>query len=159
MFATAQTSKVAVRWLIARDVPEVLAIEDAASEHPWQESDFRHYLANRNCISVVAELGDKVLAYMVYQLHTDHLTLLNFAVHPDYRRQGVGTRLLDKLKSKLSSHRRVAIELECRESNIAACLFFRACGFVAEAVRRDAFEAPDEDGIFFMYLEHECQGS
>ena len=48
--------RVHIRWMIRRDMPEVLDIENQAFEFPWTEEDFIRCLRQRNCIGMVAEL-------------------------------------------------------------------------------------------------------
>src|SRR5215471_1645201 len=115
-----------IRWMIRRDMPEVLAIEKQCFEFPWQDEDFIRCLRQRNCIGMVAEAGERVVGFMIYELHKSRLHILNFAVHEGFRRRGVGCQMVAKLISKLSSHRRTRITLEVRETNLAAQLFFRA---------------------------------
>ena len=85
-----ESTRVHIRYMIRRDMPEVLAIEQASFQCPWIEEEFLSYLRERNTIGMVAEVGEKVVAFFIYELHEKHLTLLNLAVHPDYRRQGIG---------------------------------------------------------------------
>ena len=101
--------RVHIRWMIRRDMPEVLAIEHASFEFPWCEEEFLRVLRQRNCIGMVAEYGERVVGFMIYELHKNKLHVLNFAVHPEFRRQGVGRQMVAKLVGKLSSHRRTRI--------------------------------------------------
>ena len=55
--------------MIRRDMPEVLAVEQEAFEFPWLEEDFTRCLRQRNCIGMVAEADDSVVAFMIYELH------------------------------------------------------------------------------------------
>ncbi len=116
--------RVHIRWMIRRDMPEVLQAEQSSFEFAWSEEDFLRCSRQRNCIGMVAECGEKVVGFMIYELHKTKLHILNFAVHPNYRRQGVGVQMVGKLVSKLSSHRRTRITLEVRETNLPAQLFF-----------------------------------
>src|ERR1700745_3786824 len=116
--------RVHIRWMIRRDMAEVLEIERGAFEFPWFEEEFIRCLRQRNCIGMVAEHGERVVGFMIYELHKTRLHILNFAVHHAYRRQRIGTQMIQKLVGKLSSHRRTAITLEVRESNLAAQLFY-----------------------------------
>jgi ribosomal-protein-alanine N-acetyltransferase len=143
--------RVHIRWMIRRDMPEVLQTEQASFAQPWSEEDFLRCLRQRNCIGMVAELGEKVVGFMIYELHKTKLHILNFAVHPDFRRLGVGKQMTAKLISKLSSHRRTKITLEVRETNLSAQLFFRAQGFVALRVLRAYFEDTGEDAYLMQY--------
>src|SRR5206468_8717959 len=121
--------RVHIRWMIRRDMPEVLQTEQESFEYAWTEEDFLRCLRQRNCIGMVAEQGERVVGFMIYELHKAKLHILNFAVHPHYRRGGVGGQMASKLVSKLSSHRRTRITLAVRETNLTAQLFFRAQGF------------------------------
>lgn len=143
--------RVHIRWMIRRDMPEVLQTEQESFDHPWTEEDFLRCLRQRNCIGMVAEQGEKVVGFMIYELHKAKLHILNFAVHPDFRRSSVGNQMVAKLISKLSSHRRTRITLEVRETNLYAQLFFRAQGFKAVRVLRDYYDDSGEDAFLMQY--------
>src|SRR3989475_11299114 len=81
--------RVHIRWMIRRDMPEVLQAEQLSFEFAWTEEDFLRCLRQRNCIGMVAEQGEKVVGFMIYELHKSKLHILNFAVHPSWRRGGV----------------------------------------------------------------------
>ncbi len=143
--------RVHIRWMIRRDMPEVLATEQSSFEYAWTEEDFLRCLRQRNCIGMVAEQGEKVVGFMIYELHKNKLHILNFAVQPGCRRVGVGVQMVNKLVSKLSSHRRTRITLEVRETNLAAQLFFRSQGFKAVKVLRAYYEDSGEDAFQMQY--------
>lgn len=144
-------SCVHIRWMIRRDMPSVLAIEEASFEFPWSEEEFIRCLRQRNCIGMVAERDDQVLGFMIYELHKNRLHLLNFSVDPTYRRNSIGTSMVQKLASKLSYDRRSRITLEVRETNLDAQLFFRQQGFRAVSVLRDFYEDTTEDAYLMQY--------
>src|SRR5947208_862590 len=143
--------RVHIRWMIRRDMPEVLQTETQSFEYSWTEEDFLRCLRQRNCIGMVAEQGEKVVGFMIYELHKNKLHILNFAVHPGCRRYGVGTQMVAKLISKLSSHRRTRITLEIRETNLCAQLFFRSQGFKAVRVLRSYYDDSGEDAFLMNY--------
>ncbi len=142
---TQQRLKVQIRWLVRRDMPQVLEIERASFPIPWTEEDFLFCLRQRNCIGMVAEHGEQIVGFMIYELHKTSLQILNFAVHPAFRRQKVGSQMVEKLVDKLCQQRRREIRLEVRETNLPAQLFFRSQGFRAVAVLRNRYEDTDED--------------
>lgn len=144
--------RVHIRWMIRRDMPEVLEIERQSFEFPWSEDDFLRCLQQRNCIGMVAEYEEQVVGFMVYELHKSRLHILNFAVTAECRRQHVGSQMIHKLASKLSQQRRNHIMLEVRETNLAAQLFFRKAGFVATNVLRDFYEDTPEDAYVMQYV-------
>ncbi len=144
-------ARVHIRWMIRRDMPEVLNIEHASYEHPWNEEEFLRVLRQRNCIGMVAEHGEHVVGFMIYELHKTRLQIVNFAVSPDSRRLGVGNQMVAKLVGKLSSHRRTRIVVTVRETNLPAQLFFRAEGFKATEVLRSYYEDTNDDGYSMAY--------
>lgn len=140
-----------IRWGIRRDLPDVMRIERASFEYAWSEDEFLTCLRQRNCIIMVAERGDAILGFMVYELHRDRMDVLNFAVDPAHRRKGVGSAMVDKLISKLAGHRRERLVLRVREGNTPAHLFFTAMGFLGVRVLRNHFEDSGEDAYVMQY--------
>ena len=152
MTASARTqAPVHIRWMIRRDMAEVLQIEDRSFEFSWSEEDFIRCLRQRNCIGMIAEHNERVVGFMIYELHRNRLHVLNFAVHPDFRRRGVGSQMIRKLVSKLSPQRRSRIMLEVRETNLDAQLFFRDLGFRAVSLLRDFYEDTTEDAYLMQF--------
>ena len=142
---------VQIRWMIRRDMPEVLEIEENSFEFPWSEEDFIRCLRQRNCIGMVAEYHEQVVGFMIYELHKNRLHVLNFAVRPEFRRHGVGGTMVRKLVGKLTQQRRNRILLEIRETNLDAQLFFRDAGFRAISVLRSFYEDTPEDAYLMQY--------
>jgi [ribosomal protein S18]-alanine N-acetyltransferase len=146
----AQT-RVHIRWMIRRDMPEVLAIEHASFEFPWCEEEFLRVLRQRNCIGMVAEHGERIVGFMIYELHRNKIHVLDFATHADFRRRGVGRQMIAKLVGKLSNQRRNRIGLHVRETNLHAQLFYRVLGFRAMEVVREHYADTGEDAYSMQY--------
>jgi [ribosomal protein S18]-alanine N-acetyltransferase len=146
-----QEVRVHIRWMIRRDMPDVLAIERESFEFPWLDDDFIRCLRQRNCIGMVAEHEDQVVGFMIYELHKTRIHVLNFAVASHYRRRGVGSQMIAKLSAKLSSQRRSRMVLEVRETNLDAQLFFRENGFRAVSVLRSYYADTPEDAYLMQY--------
>jgi ribosomal-protein-alanine N-acetyltransferase len=141
MNAILETVPVHIRWTIGRDLPETLAIEEAARQwDAWSDDEFCRRLRERNCVGMVAERcpGDgAILGFMLYRLYAGHICLDNLAVHPDHRRRGVGTEMVRKLLGKLSAGRRTFLRVDVPEEDVGAQLFFRALGLPAVGVEGD----------------------
>lgn len=156
-----------IRWMIRRDLREVLEIDGAGfSTSPLGEEALLGLLRQRDVIGMVTEEvpawdgegptpDGPVLGFMVYRLEKSRLVLLRLAVHPAYRRQGVGRAMLAKLAGKLSSHRRTRIALDVAEGNLAAQLWLKACGFTAVRVDRGAADDGTDSYRFVYRLEGE----
>ncbi len=150
--------RVHIRWMIRRDMPEVLQIEQDSFDYSWTEEDFLRCLRQRNCIGMVAEHGEKVVGFMIYELHKSKLHILNFAVAPAFRRIGIGGQMIAKLVGKLSSHRRTKITLAVRETNLNAQIFFRTQEFKALKVLRHYYEDSGEDAYLMQFRIAEDSG-
>jgi ribosomal-protein-alanine N-acetyltransferase len=142
-----------IRWMIRRDMLEVLEIERQSFEFPWTEEDFHTSLCQRNTIGLASEDDDQnVRAYMIYELHRSHIHLESMAVDPGWRRLGYGRALVEKLVRKLSVKHRTRITLQVRESNLAAQVFFRELGFLASRVVRNAYPDTSEDAYPMQFV-------
>lgn len=138
-----------VRWMIRRDLPEVIEIDKRSYLRPWDEEDFLRELRHRNTIGMVAEEGDWVSGFMIYELKNGRLDVLRLAVADDRRNQGIGAALIGKLKGKLSPNRRRMIRFDIPEldASIPACRFLVSHGFLSCLIR-DA----SEDVYRFDYI-------
>jgi ribosomal-protein-alanine N-acetyltransferase len=143
--------KIQIRWLIRRDMHDVLTIERACFEQPWTEEDFLSCLRQRNCIGMVAESDHRIVGFMIYELHKAKLRVLNFATAPDAQRQGVGKQMIRRLVDKLSQQRRSEIMVEVRETNLDAQFFFRSQSFKAVCVLRSHYDDTYEDAYVMQY--------
>ena len=143
--------RVHIRWLVNRDMGEVLNIEQNSFEFPWTEEDYTRCLRSRNCIGMVAEYNDQVAGYMIYELGKNKIRLLNLATAGRFRRRGVATQMMAKLIGKLTLQRRSRIAFEIRETNLAAQLFFRSAGFRATQILKNYYEEMQEDAYLMQY--------
>lgn len=145
---------VQIKWLLKRQLPEVLEIEQSVfGRRAWDENDFNRALNQRNCIGKVAlDRSDRrIVGFLVFELYKSRYRVLNFAVAPEQQRCGVGTALFDHLKSRLSK-RRGEIELMLRETNLEAQLFCRSQDFQAIEVIRDYYADSGESAYAMSYV-------
>lgn len=150
--STANQLRVHIRWMVRKDLPEVVSIEKESFEYPWSEDDFVRHLRGRHHIGMVADYKDTVVGFMAYDFYESTIHLDNFAVRPDFRREGVGKALMDKLQGKLTCARRRRILLEVKESNVSAQLFFKEMGFRAVRVLRNFYDDTNEDAYLMNYV-------
>lgn len=146
-----QRLDVQIRWLIRRDMAEVLRIEQASAKNPWNDEDFLCCLRQRNCIGMVAEHNHRIVGFMIYELHKSRLHILNFAVAPEARRSGIGSQMVLRLIDKLSQQRRSEILIEIREGDLDAQLFFKEQNFKAVCVLRRHFDDTEEDAYIMQF--------
>ena len=119
-----------IRWMIRRDLPEVFWIESESFDDSWTFDEFLSVLRQRNCIGLSAEDCDsgEVIGYAIYELKPHRLEILNLAVDPVRRNDGVGSALIAKMQGKLTS-RRPYLSALVRETNLNAQLFLQRRGF------------------------------
>lgn len=144
------TNLIHLRPMVPRDLPQVMVIETAGFAHAWGEGDFRRVLRRHTCSGTVAYHGSAVVGFSVDEMREGHYHLLNLAVHPNWLRKGVGTRLVTCLKDQLTRRRRV-ITADVRETNLVACVFLRSQAFRAVKVVRDAYPDTGESCYEFSY--------
>ncbi len=126
------------------DVPALLAVEEAAFTVPnWPADTFLRY----DC--TVAEIGGQIAGFLVSrqtfggdETAPPEREILNLAVLPPYRRQGIATALL-----QLEFRKRATFVLEVRESNLEAQALYMRLGFSEISRRRDYYDHPRETAI------------
>lgn len=102
-------------------------------------------LSHSHFIGKVAVVGGDVVGHCIYRMNRDCKSVERFAVHPAYRRRGVGRAMLDHVMEKLTQSRpRLLIDVD--EENLEGQLFLRACGVRAVA------ELLNERAIRFQYM-------
>ena len=150
MSTTAKRIDIHVRWMLRRDTPEVLEIENHSFDNPWSEEDFIRCLRQRNCIGKVVEIDGQIVGFMIYELHKTRFHILNIAVHEAFLRRGVGRALINDRVKRMCATRRDRILLEVRETNLDAQCFFRQVGFRAISVLRDFYDDTTEDAYLMQ---------
>jgi len=142
-----------MHYMTLDNLPEVLKVEEDCYEFPWTRNDFLCCLGQRTSHGIVAEYTRHVVGFMMYEFlpHLHLLHVLNFAVSPSFRRKGVGTEMVWRLKQKLSEHSHHAIILEVRETNLPAQLFLRSRHFEARTVLRGYYQDTIEDAYQMSY--------
>jgi [ribosomal protein S18]-alanine N-acetyltransferase len=136
-----------LRWTIRKDMRCIGLIDEASFECPWPTDVYADLLRERNTVSMTAEVNDRIVGYMVYQLCRGYFRILRMAVHPSYRGTGIGESMIDFLKAKMGNRNRVAIIADVPESNLYAQLFLKSCGFACESIIRGG----DEDAYEMVY--------
>ncbi|MCX6719490.1 MAG: ribosomal protein S18-alanine N-acetyltransferase [Candidatus Staskawiczbacteria bacterium] len=143
-----------IRFMIRQDMGEVRQIEHESFEFPWPDEDFLRCLRQRNCIGMTAEHENRVVGFMIYELHKSRIHLLNFAVAKQYRRRGIGSQMVAKLTAKLAAKRRTCILLEVRETNLSAQLFFRKTGFQAVSILHYYYKDSPKEAAYTMQFRY-----
>ncbi|HUH96132.1 MAG TPA: ribosomal protein S18-alanine N-acetyltransferase [Anaerolineales bacterium] len=141
--------KVLIRRMTVDDVPVAAQLDRMSFSLPWPEHAFYYEVKDNSAARCfVAETEDrKVIAMIVSWVILDELHIATLAVHPDYRRQGIGARILMKaLQDGYEAGTRYAL-LEVRAGNAAAQNLYRKFGFKAAGRRPRYYKDNGEDAI------------
>lgn len=136
-----------IRDMKAQDVPEVAALEKVCFCDPWSEQSIASELNNRLADWLVAEIDGHVAGYIGSQTVLDMTDMMNIAVAPDFRRQGVAEALVCALVSRLKNNGVIGLMLEVRVSNAAAIALYHKLGFSQVGRRPSYYRNPKEDAL------------
>jgi [ribosomal protein S18]-alanine N-acetyltransferase len=132
------------------DLPAVLAIERRSFQTPWSLAMFVLELSKPSGICLAADGDEGLIGYLVCSRYADVWHLMNVAVTPDWRRQGVASRLLEHLFEETGPDARYTLEV--RTSNRGAIAMYRRFGFRPAGHRRRYYHDNGEDALV-MWLE------
>jgi ribosomal-protein-alanine N-acetyltransferase len=137
-----------LRPLELRDLEDVLAIQAASPEiAQWTLWDYDR-VARGEMAGWIAEQGDgEVAGFLVARRVANDLEILNFAVRPTHRRQGIGAALLESALDWGKSLLLQQAFLEVRASNLAALRFYEKHKFEVTGRRPRYYTAPIEDAL------------
>lgn len=141
-----------IRPATPADVPALLALERVCFPDPWSERGIVESLAPPNGRGLVAASARGVVGYLITREVGGSGEILNLAIAPGTRRQGVGGALLRAGLAALGARGVVEVFLEVRESNQAARELYQRAGFRVVGARRGYYRSPSEDALV-MRLE------
>lgn len=140
-----------IRKMQLEDVEQVVAIDDASFSLPWPPRSFHFELMeNPASRSWVAELNGQVVAMIVAWLIVDEIHIATIATHNDFRRQGIGEKLLRHTLQSAKEEGAVTSFLEVRDSNVFARSMYDKFGFVEVGRRKHYYKDNDEDAILML---------
>ena len=125
----------------------VAALEQVCFSDPWSENSVRSELDNPLSTWLVALEGETVLGYVGSQTVLDEADIMNVAVAPEHRRQGIARLLLERLEEALRSRNVHSLTLEVRASNEPAKALYASLGYVPVGRRPNYYFKPREDAL------------
>ena len=145
-----------IRDMRSDDVAEVKALLDACfGRSSWSEQMILSELSKPGSSCHVAVLDGGIVGYLSFEQIADEGSIIELAVRPDCRRQGIAKRLIESASD--SSEGLSEVFLEVRESNMPAVALYEGLGFERIALRRDYYDAPKENAIIMRKVyENSC---
>ena len=135
-----------IRRLTFADLPQIIAIERRAFPTPWSLAMFVLELSKSTGWCLAAMRGDTMLGYLVCSRYDTVWHIMNVAVDPVHRRQGIATALMTGLIERINDTR-ARFTLEVRESNTGAIALYERYGFRAAGRRRRYYQDNGEDAV------------
>lgn len=135
-------------------VSSVAEIEKECFSSPWSEKSLLEETENENSHFLAALFKGKIVGYMGVQSIAGECYVTNIAVNPDFRRRGIGAKLIDRAVRDSVLRNDEFISLEVRKSNSQAISLYEKFGFTVEGERKNFYSSPTEDG-YIMTLRFE----
>ncbi|HZA53422.1 MAG TPA: ribosomal protein S18-alanine N-acetyltransferase [Candidatus Udaeobacter sp.] len=135
------------RPMTAADLDAVMAIERSSFAYPWSPRFFLQELQVPCARSILGEINQRIVGYVLFWLLPDEIDVHNLAVHSEFRRRGIGRLLLQQVVIEARCRSSNRVTLEVRQSNVAAQKLYESLGFTTTAVRRGYYSDNGEDAL------------
>jgi ribosomal-protein-alanine N-acetyltransferase len=136
-----------IRTADPADAAGLASLERRCFSDPWSETGLREMLGSPQVIARVAERRGAIVGYAFARWVMNTGEIMNLAVAPEHRRQGLARRLLDALLDGLLARGVTEVFLEVRASNQAAQALYLSRGFQVAGMRRAYYRRPTEDAL------------
>ena len=128
-------------------VSQIARLEAQCFSDPWSEKSIASELENPLSLWLVAEENGQVFGYVGSQTVLDESDMMNVAVDPGFRRQGVARTLIETLIAELAKMGSRCLRLEVRVSNENARALYARMGFRQLGLRKNYYHNPKEDAL------------
>ena len=117
---------------------------------PWSERDIISTISTEGAMCYTAVKDGRLVAYILGRVIAPEGEIYRIAVLPEYRRRGIGYRLLDYAAKTERGRGLEVLFLEVRSQNVAAIALYEAYGFKRAGVRRGYYKDPVDDAIIML---------
>ena len=128
-------------------VAQIAELEKQCFSDPWSEKSVASELENPLALWLAAVENGRVLGYAGSQTVMDETDMMNIAVHPDFRHQGIAKGLIESLIAELKERGSRCLTLEVRLSNMSAVSLYEKLGFAQIGRRPNYYRNPKEDAL------------
>lgn len=146
-----------LRGLVARqmtlgDLDKVLFIEQASYGAPWSRNMFIEEISNPVGRSLVFELETRIIGYLCLWEIVDECHILNIVVHPEYRRQGVGSAIIEITEAACRAKGIARVLLDVGRRNRPARNLYKKMGFKVVGFRKNYYTELGDDALLMDKL-------
>lgn len=133
--------------LTEKDAFSASEIEKLCFSHPWSEATLTSEMKSQYSDFFGAFDGEKLAGYIGGRTIAGETEIFNVAVSPEYRRKGIGKKLIERFIEASREKETDVIFLEVRASNLPAINLYEGAGFVFCGIRKDYYDDPKENAI------------
>ncbi|MDE7279419.1 MAG: ribosomal protein S18-alanine N-acetyltransferase [Oscillospiraceae bacterium] len=144
-------SEIIVKKAEYSDVPQIAEIEMNCIPQPWSEAAFAEALEDEKAVTLAAFCGGILCGFITGVYLLDMADIYSCAVSAEYRKKGVGKRLLEEFFSALPDGVN-SVGLEVRENNIPAIKLYEKTGFERVGLRKDFYREPRENAVLMTKI-------
>ena len=135
------------REMAPEDADAVEVVEKACFSIQWSRDSFWKEAANENTLYLLALDGERVIGYAGCWICFEECQITNVAILPEYRGQGIGTKLFGAIIEAVKAKGVTAMTLEVRPSNALARALYARYGFKDAGRRPHYYQDDGEDAI------------
>jgi len=135
--------KIKFQKLGKKHLKSVVEIEKASFKDPWSKKLFEKEISLQFSSFFVALIGERVAGYGGFWKVCNEADIVNIAVHPDFRRKGVGKKILEYLLKLARKNEINRVFLEVRETNPSAINLYESFGFKTVGRREKYYSGED----------------
>lgn len=136
-----------IRLMRSEDLLQVAELEKICFSESWSYGLLESGIYSLYDVYYVYEQEEQILGYCNLRLLAGEGEIQRIAVLPEYRRLGLGRKLMETMVDYAREKKAYAVSLEVRESNRAARNLYESYGFMKEAVRKGYYHNPEEDAV------------
>ena len=140
-----------IRSASVADLDALERLEALCFSTPWKRSTLEWFLPDDRHEFLLAVQGETILGYINLLHVMDEGYIGNVAVHPDYRRNGIGAALVKAMLKRSEELELLFATLEVRDSNEPAINLYASHGFESVGRRKGYYDRPKEDAILMTY--------
>ena len=140
-----------------KDIQGIFEISNLSFKLPWSMESIKSELSNPLAKYIVAKdiESNKILGFIGVWIILGEGDITNIAVHPEFRKLGIGEKLLTSMINLCESLDCNIINLEVRSSNLPAISLYKKLNFLEVGLRKGYYEDNKEDAILMQYKNSE----
>lgn len=126
-----------IRWMTRSDFDKVVHIDSLSYSFFWDYKKIFSVMTKNSSLGLVAEKNESIVGYLIYQSKMKNFLCSRLAVHPEYRRTGVGSEILNSIIFRMKKNKRNRINFLINEYNLEAQLFLKSKNFKAVEILKN----------------------